>query len=164
MDFKKDIKIDPLDLITEWQNQPEKFHDYKLEHAKAVKEKDILTAKISRKEREIEILRAETELDVRSMPSAYGVEKVTDASCRSIVLTQQPVKDAYDHLFKLKEEMAQLDYEVNALDSAYWSFVQRKTALEKITSLYLSDYYATKMGFANEEQFEGLKKTMRKGE
>ena len=170
MDFKKDIKIDPLDLVAEWEHQPEMFHDYKVEHAKAVRERDILISQIDRKAREIEILRAETDLKIRENPSNYGIEKITENTIHATVLSQETVKKAYEQYFDMKEKLAGLDYEVNALDSAYWAFVQRKTALEKITALYLSEYYATKMGIgkeseAFEEQYEGLKRTLkRKGE
>ena len=165
LDYHKDVKIDPLNLVEEWGKQADLYYDYGIEWAEAVKLRDILEAQIARKDRTIRILRSKIDLEIRADPAKYGLkEKPSEASIRAVVLSQCDIEDSYDELFDKQEELAELQYDVNALEKASWGFVHRKDALDKITTLFLNNYYATQYGVSDDfqEQVDGLKKTMPK--
>ena len=164
LNFHKDVKIDPLNLIEEWENQATLYHDYDEKQSDAIKERDLLVSYIARKEREIKLLRCDLSLKVRKDPDNYGLkDKPSENSIREVVLTQKEVKKAYNELFDMQEQLAELNYSVNVLSSGAWGMVHRKDALHRITDLYLKNYYATEIGTKNfDDQVEGLKKTIKK--
>jgi len=165
LNFHEDVKIDPLNLIEEWNNQSVLYYDYEVEHSKREKDKELLIAQASKLDRKIKIERCEIELKIRKDPEAYGISKPTDSAVRAIVLTQDSIKKLYDEYFDIQERLADASYEARALNAASWSFVHRKDSLLNITNLYLKEYYATTVGTKNsglDDQVTGLKTTLKK--
>ena len=162
LNFRQDLKIDPDNLIEEWNNQAELYFDYDKLKAQKENERDLLQAKIDRLDRNIRIRRCELDIEIKtSDPVDYDLVKFTDSSVRSLVLSQDEIKTMYDEYYNLKEELAEISYQAKVSSSGSWSMIHRKDALQNISNLYIRDYYSTTVGTTGDidKQIEGLKKT-----
>lgn len=139
MTFTFKINIDPSRLDEEWIRQPELYHGQAELLANAKRELDLAR-------RSLEVVKAETALDVRRNPKAYDLSKVTEATVEATVEIQKAVNDANERVINAKHAVEIYNASCNALD-------HRKRALEKLVSLYMSDYYATPKESRESRQF-----------
>jgi hypothetical protein len=128
MGYKDDIKIDKHNLDREWMNHALLFIEWAEKEVEAQFEKD------KAKER-LDLVRAEMDSRIRTDPSHYGIDKVTEGSIQNTILRQQIYMEASE-AFLLASKNAKI------LNVAREAFEHRKKALEKITDLYISGYWA----------------------
>lgn len=123
------LEIDEYDLEKEWTKQPKLFFRWAGEAAAARLAVDEAKAAL-------EIVRAEIDSEVRSDPEGHGIDgKVTEKMVEAVV-----VQSAVCILAVRKSQKAKHRYDiVSALVSA---LEQRKSALEYLVRLRLSDYFS----------------------
>ena len=117
MNYEKDLFIDDSALDIEWLDQAMLFMRYAKFAAEARKAFD-------ETKQELDIVKAEIDKDIRENPSEYGIEKVTEGSIQSALLTNKKYKTANQKVLDAKFES---DMAINAVSA----FNMRKEALEK---------------------------------
>jgi len=125
-----DIDINRLD--EEWINQPKIFFKYASQLADARR-------KLEEAKAELDVIRAEIDLDIRSNPTNYfgnKIGKTTESLITSTILQQSKYQEALLSFRKRKHRIDILQAAVNALD-------HRKSALERLVSLHGQNYFAT---------------------
>ena len=127
-DYKKEVRIDFHNLHENWQEQSELYADYSEEYANAISRVDKL------KER-IRVREARVDLEVRTDPDSYGVTKMTDTAVKAIITLDEA-------LIEMRKDLIQAIYDNNIMRGATQSFSQRKSALEWICRLWISNYFA----------------------
>lgn len=132
MSYKDDLSIDKYILDEEWQEQPKKFAEW------AEKEVEASFIRDKAKER-LDLVKAELDSRIRSEPFKYGIDKVTESSIQNTILRQQLYMEASEALIVATRD-------VKILNVAREAFDHRKKALEKMTDLFLSNYWADKGG------------------
>lgn len=128
MDYEKDIAIDETALDLDWLGQPALMMKYARHSAQMQKT-------LEETKQNLDIVKAEVALDIRKTPANYGIEKVTDASVESCILTTKKYKDAHKEYLEAKYEADMAKGAVNAFD-------QRKSALENLVKLHGQQYFA----------------------
>ena len=138
--------IDPLRLDEEWQGQARRYKHYSDRLAEARLEAD-------RAKSALEVVKAETELDIRSNPEKFGLPKSTEATVAAAVVTHNDVRNAVENLHRL-------NYNVHILEGARTALDHRKKALENLVSLHLAGYYAEPRarGDGDREEVEEMNK------
>jgi hypothetical protein len=128
MEFKKDLEIDKWKLDEEWVGQAQLYAAYATKAVEKAYERD--------KAREyLDLTKAELDTEIRKDPSKYGIEKVSESAISNAILQQSKYKKASgDYLLLIKE--------TKIFEVARDSFDHRKKALEKLTDLFLSNYWA----------------------
>lgn len=127
MDFEKDLQIDKYSLDDEWAKQANNFHKWSVQLAEAEMERD-------RSKENIDLIRAELDMAIRSDPESFGIPKVTEAAINSAIITNKKYKETVDEYLKLK-------YNHKIIQSALESLNHKKYALDNLVRLYLSEYY-----------------------
>ena len=128
MGYREELEIDKFTLDTEWQFQSIKFSEW------AEKEVEALYLKDKAKE-QLDLVRAQLDSSVRKNPEAYGLEKVTEGAIQNVILQHKDYMDiSRAYLDAVKE--------ARILGVAREAFDHRKKALEKLTELFLSQYWA----------------------
>ncbi len=129
---RNEFRIDPDRLEAEWLAQADVVHDYHLKMADAKQSLD--EAKDA-----LEIVYAETDMDVRLHPSKHGLaeldKKPTETMIKNAVLLTKAYQTA-------SEEVIRAKYEVNVLEAACTSLEHKKRALENLVVLWSQDYFA----------------------
>lgn len=123
------LEIDPLRLDEEWIQQPKQRQVWGELLADAQLEYD--TAKS-----QLDVIRAETDRDVREDPESYGVGKVTETSIAAAIVTHPAVKLAVKRLHEAR-------HKVNVLQASVDGLEHRKRALTLLVELHGQDYFAT---------------------
>lgn len=123
------LEIDPLQLDTEWLNQPTQRQVWGELLADAQFEQDQAKS-------ELEVIRAEVDREVREDPEGFGVGKVTEASVANAVVVHPAVKKAVKKLNEAR-------HKVNVLQAAVDGLEHRKRALTQLVELQGQDYFAT---------------------
>lgn len=123
-----DVSIDENDLATEWANQPKMRHEWG-DHL-AIAKRDLAAA-----ESALDVVKAETKLNIRNAPSDYGLEKVTEDALKDVLASQPEVKIATKAVIRAK-------YNVDIIMSAVIAIDHRKSALGNLVDLRAQDYYA----------------------
>lgn len=127
-EYEKDLEIDKYALDAECMDQPRRFIHWAEALAEASSVRD-------RMDQSLDVTLAQTEMKVRKDPTAYGLEKVTDASVKALV-TIDPF------VVKAEELLIQAKHRVNILFAAKEAFEQRKSMLENLVKLFLSGYWS----------------------
>lgn len=123
------LEIDEHNLEREWTRQPKLFFRWAREAADARLTVDEAKAAL-------EIVRAEVDSEVRSDPEGHGIDgKVTEKMVEAVVVQATVCIAAVRKLAKAKHRYDVLCALVSALE-------QRKSALEYLVRLRLSDYYS----------------------
>ena len=126
MGYKEDLEIDKYSLDTEWQNQSLKFANWAEKHVEALFEKD-------KCKEQLEIVRAQTDHKIRTSVT----EKITEtAISNKVTLDPEYMKANSAYLEAIKT--------AGILGVGREAFDHRKKALEKMTDLFLSNYWADK--------------------
>ena len=128
MDYENDIKIDETSLDIELLEQPSLMFKY-------AKYRADLQLEVERAKETMDIVRAEMDNKIRSKPSAFNLEKVTDAAVASCILLQEEYQDAKDQYLALKHELDYAWAATNAIDA-------RKGILENLVKLHGMQYFA----------------------
>jgi hypothetical protein len=123
-----DFTIDAFNLDQEWIGQPDLYRRYAEALADAKQEYDHFRI-------EANLHRAEVELEIRSDPAEFGIEKVTEGTVKAVLESNDGVVSNDRKVVDAKHKVAVLEAAVQALD-------HRKRALSDLVSLHLSDYYS----------------------
>ena len=129
--YQDDINIDETALDVEWLNQPRLMAKYAVILATAARDVDY-------SKENLDVVRADLELEVRDKPEAFGVEKgtrVTEALVTAIVL-------GCDKYKKASREYIDAKYEHNIALGIVRAFDQRKSSLENLVRLHGQSYFA----------------------
>lgn len=140
-EFDDDLHIDLHTLDLEWQNQAPLYRKYSDMWAEAKGVVDSLKNRLDR-------TYATLFVRVKESPSEFTDAKMTEELAKSLVLTQ-------DEYIKIQDEYNEAVEELNLLYSARIAFEHRKSALEHLTRLFLSNYWA-EVKVPNDER-EGYK-------
>lgn len=145
------LSIDSMRLDREWQNQPERYHEYAAALADAQKELDDVKV-------EMDVVRAEIFMDVIKRPTKYGLAKTTEAAVNAMITTQPAIRDMMKRIGECKHNVALYRAAVDALE-------HRKRALEKLVELHLADYYSAPRARKESREFieEEKKRAARRG-
>jgi hypothetical protein len=128
MSYKDDLKIDQNALDHEWLNHPIKFANWAEKEVEAQFEKDKAKEKL-------ELVKSLIDSDIRSNPAKYRLDKITETVVYGVVIQSDEYKAA-------NEEFLQATRRARILSVGREAFDHRKKALEKLTDLYLSNYWA----------------------
>ena len=124
-----ELKIDKYNLDHEWELQPQLFNEWAEKCAEAIEIKD-------RAELKLKVIEAKLFKDIKTNWKDYGFDKSpTDTMAKQEVLLQEEYQQAYEELIQARKNL-------NVLEGAKRSFEHRKKALENITQLWVSGYYA----------------------
>ena len=141
------LHIDKHLLDEEWVNQPKLYFEYASELALARQELEEAKA-------EFDVVKAETDLTIRSNPADYDLpEKTTEVMIGKALILTDEYADAQKVVF-----IAQ--YRVNILSGAQTALDHRKKALEKLVDLHGRNYFSspkvdtTHMGSKEVEDFK----------
>jgi|SRR5690625_8181 len=128
MNYETDISIDPNQLDTEWLEQSTLTLKYTQHEAHCRKVLDTLKS-------ELDILKADLDLKIRSNPSDFGLSKTTETAIGNAILS---VKDFTDK----QAEVREAEYELNMAQAAVRSIYAKKDALENLVRLFGQQYFA----------------------
>jgi hypothetical protein len=126
-DYKKDLSIDRNDLHKECVRQPQEMAKYITAHSQSIFDRDS-------KKRELQVARADAELDIRSNPETYGLDKITEGAVKAAT-------DKDEEVIRLEDELIACDYAVNLMRGALGAFRDRRMALEGLISLLTMGYW-----------------------
>lgn len=120
--------LDKNRLDDEWIKQPRYYHEYsdKLADAK----RDLEKAKA-----EHDLTVAELDKEIRTTPSEFGLEKVTETALRSTMILQTSYRDSERAIINARHKVDLIQSIVSSLD-------HRKYALQDLVKLRLADYFS----------------------
>lgn len=122
------LQIDEFNLDQEWINQPRLYYKWAAKSADARQRSDEAKA-------ELEVVKAELSLAIRSNPEKYGFAKVTEVVVAAAVLQQEECENALQNFHNARHDYDIAQVAVSALD-------QRCKALEKLVTLKMADYFS----------------------
>lgn len=128
--YKEEIAIDVDALDKEWSNQPTRFCEWAEKEVDAQFERD-------RAKEKLDLVKAEVDSAIRKNPKTYGInaEKITEMAISNAIIQDKRYKEALSgYLEKVKK--------ARILGVAREAFDHRKRALEKLTDLFLSQYWS----------------------
>jgi hypothetical protein len=130
LDYKKDIEVDRYQLEVLWENQAKLYGKWSEESVKAADEVDRCKSKIK-------LLRDTLNKDVRLHPEKYGIEgTLREAAISSAIDTDQKVRE-------LEGDLQDLVYQERIFKGVLVALDHKKKALEYLSQLFISGYYAT---------------------
>lgn len=128
MDYAQDIEIREDELDVEWIGQASLVMKYCVIAADAHRDLDLA-------KEQVDIIRAQIDRDVRSDPAQFGLDKVTEGSITSTILTSPDYQEAVKSYLQKK-------YEHEVAQGAVRAFDHRKSALENLVRLFGQSYFA----------------------
>ncbi len=141
------LHIDKNLLDEEWVHQPKLYFEYASELAGARVELEEAKA-------EFDVVKAETDLNIRSNPTDYDLpEKTTEVMIGKALIITDEYQEAQKIIFTAKHRVDILSSAVTALD-------HRKKALENLVELHGRNYFSTPrvdlthMGSKEKEDFK----------
>ena len=129
MGYQEDLKIDKNALDEEWLRQPSLFAFYSEQAIEAEDERDRVNEKMT-------LIEAQLGSAIRKNPHEFGIhDKVTEGAIKEIII---------QHPTKIEVTSAHLDAVKKAkiLSVAKIAFDHKKKALEKLTDLFLQNYWS----------------------
>lgn len=127
-DAEKILDIDEHDLINEWLGQAKLYFRMSAILADARMELD-------RAKADLDLVDAEVDQGIRRDPERYSLAKVTEPAIAALVLADKRHKKAFERWVVAKHDVAVAQAAESGAD-------HRKRALESLTQLKLSDFYA----------------------
>jgi len=129
MNAKEDLIIDENNLDQGWIKQAHLYQQYSEELADAIK--------IQQETKDdLELLEAQFSKDIRMFPQKYEIDvKITEKLVERTIWLQEKYIDK-------KQEVVETNHNVNVLKGILSGFDHKKSALENLTKLFLSHYYA----------------------
>jgi len=128
MNYEDDIRIDESALDVEWLEQATLMMKYARVSANA---KMVL----DQKKEALELVKAELDKRIRTNPSKYGVEKVTEAGVTAAIISHEEYRE-------VSAEVISAKYESDIAQSAVRAVDARKDALENLVRLNGQQYFA----------------------
>lgn len=127
-DVSEVLDINPYALDREWVEQPALFHVWasKLSNARSKHEESL---------REIDIVVAELDMDIRDNPKSYGIKKLSEKAIEKCIILQKEYMLAVKASHEAKRKMDSYNNMVRALE-------HKKKALEKLVELHITDYHS----------------------
>ena len=156
-EIEKDLEIDKDNLDFACLDQPRRFMKWSVEYAEAIRVRDEAKRKAS-------VIKSNTNLDIRTRPAEYGIEKATEGSINAALESNEEVN-------KAEKEISDAQYAVNIYGAAKEALDQRRSMLERLVALYISGYFSQvrlnteavgKIGDEATEHQRSLLKTRRK--
>ena len=123
-----DLEIDENELDQEWTSQPSLYFRYAAKAADARRELDQAKSML-------DVVKAETDRDVRSDPVAFGLVKTTEKQVEATVALQPKVLES-------QQEVIEARYNLDIFQAAATALDHRKKALESLVSLHLANYFS----------------------
>ena len=127
-EFEKNLTPDKFNLDNEWEDQAMLADKYGKAHARAVAERDRIWQK--RK-----VIRAELLLSILDSYNKKGLKKPNDTAIDAEIRITEKHQNVSNELIEANEKVA-------LTESAKWAIPQKRDALENLTSLFLSGYWA----------------------
>ncbi len=128
MALEQELKIDKFSLDEEWLRQPMLIYQWSKDYAEALAVRD-------KTKQLVELIKAESDLAIRKNPERFGLEKATDKAVENAIITVPEYQEA------LKQHQ-QAMYDVNILSGGIEAINHKKSALDNLTRLFLSGYWA----------------------
>jgi len=128
MNYEEDIRIDETALDVEWLRQASLMMKYSKHLAHLLHEKDLVKV-------DLDLVKARLDKSIRTKPSNYGIDKITETVVTNTIITQEDYLEA-------QAAYMQAEYEVNIAQAAVNAFNARKTALENLVRLFGQQYFA----------------------
>lgn len=129
MGYKESIAINANKLEDELANQPFLYMQYAEKYANAVKKRDIC-------EDYIRVLKANLFMEAKDDWRSIWGHKPTEAEIKSWI-------EVNDKLNKERDNLIQLEYNVNMYSSMLQALQQRRSILSNIVQMKVSGIYAT---------------------
>jgi len=137
-----------FELDKEWVAQPSLYLKFATALADA-------RARYDQAKAQLDVIKANVNLEVRKEPQEFGISKVTESVVSSAVATDVRV-------VKAQEAVTKARHEVDILTAAVTALEHKKAALEKLVQLHLASYYAKPVvEGSDEEAKEVVKKAVR---
>jgi len=128
-EWKRELSFDKFNLDEEFERQPQTYMGWAMLYAHARVER-------SRRESELDRVKAETDVKIRKDPTVYGLEaSPKEAAIKAVVLTSKEVKGAESDFHKAYELQYVFEYVTKA-------FEQRKELLRAEGELWREGYYS----------------------
>jgi hypothetical protein len=128
MAYEKDMQIDESALDMECLEQPRLMVRYSSLQARLEKEEDLA-------KEALELVKAELDKKIRSEPEEFDIDKITEGSIKSVILSHPRYKKASERYINAK-------YENNVARGAVKAAEQRKNMLETLSRLHGQQYFA----------------------
>ena len=128
MNYEKDLLIDDSFLDGECLDQPTLFMKYAKHYAEARRNLD-------EEKQRLDIVKADIDKQIREHPEKFKIEKVTEGSIQSALLTEGTYNIAYKKYLDVKFEC---DMAANAKDAIN----MKKDMLEALIKLHGQSYFA----------------------
>lgn len=154
LNYSEDVKVDKFGLDVEWENLPNLYTKWS---EKLVDEENFRDRLKSR----IDLKYAELDLDIRNNPKKYGInDSVTERVINSTILRNAEYN-------RLQDQMIQTQHNIRVLKVAVKGIKDKGRAVDRLTKLYLKNYYVEGKEKTSEEvdatraAQEALDKSMR---
>jgi hypothetical protein len=128
LNYENDLKIEDTALDLECLEQASLFMKY-AKHATG------LQKELDEFKQALDVMKAEIDKSIRENPERYGIEKVTEGSIQSAILTDGGYKKGYQSVLNVK-------YELEMARNAVIAVNMRKDMLEALIKLNGQSYFA----------------------
>ena len=128
MDYESDVQIDETALDVEWLRQPELMLKYTRHAAECELE-------MGKAKENLEFVKSELDLDIRSDPEEFGLVKITEGAVASAIHQNDSYQEAHKQLLTAKFEHGVASGAVKSMD-------QRCKAIENLVRLHGQSYFA----------------------
>ncbi len=157
------FEIDKDRLDEEWVNHVKTFHKLAIVSADAREELERAKANEEMVKDELKAVVAELDLDIRSNPSKYGLEKVTEGAIEKVVILQSKHAKAQKKVYKARQQCIKAQHDSNVADAAVKTMDHKKKALEDLVTLQGRDYFSSPRlsGEAGKEMVEKERREIR---
>lgn len=141
------VEIDENELDREWVDQPRRYFRAAKMAADARRDMDM-------EKNRLELVVAELDLEIRTSPTDFGIEKVTEAAVGTAIKRHSTYQDQVVSLNRARHRLEVVQGWVQALD-------HRKTALSKLVDLFLANYFSKPTApEGHREEMEGMEKKL----
>lgn len=126
--YESELLIDLNQLDVEWMNQATTFMKYSELAAD-------LKAIADRAKQNLDVVRAELDLEIRADPESFGLLKITESTVSSTIIGEKRYKDAFEKYISDKH-----DFDI--MSAAVRAFDHKKSALENLVKLHGASWFA----------------------
>jgi len=152
MSYIEDLKINRYLLEEEWTNHQELYMQYSEAYAEAVRLRDDAKEELnfyrSKAQSELDKVKAELDMHIRTNYEILGFSKITEAIVTSFIIRQDSYTEALNHyretVREYNKKLNKAEYQVNLLDGVKRAFEHKKTAMDNLTRLMIGGYYSSK--------------------
>lgn len=143
LDINMDRQIDPDALDVEWLEHASKFSVYSTNLDEKAKVRNELKTEAEYQKEVLDKVRAELDLEIRANPFKFGLEKVTENSIASTIVSNERYQEANEELYRIKKELNEAQHELNEAHTMVNTMIAKRTAMQELGSLLRLDYFAT---------------------